>query len=255
MVTEFFAVLAGANNAFVPAPGGFKLDTNTNIIIDANSYYAKWVYDPINEIGDLKKLISEKGITSVTNVAIPGQTWANMRMNHGDVVSAYRPGMKNVLICGETRNWVAKDTAATAEKAVKQATDYVQAVTASIRAKYFPGDNTRKVFDKIIICGTIPNSTFLDEPWKNNIPGLNAVLIKSDQLMKESYKALGFDAFADFRANTVFFGGDGTTKPGFAQNQETVLEEIEKGDWVHPTGAAREAFAAAIADALKRLEV
>lgn len=254
MSTEFFAVLAGANAVFAPAPAGFKLDANTNIIIDANSYYAKWVYDPINEVGDLKKLISEKGITSVTNVAIPGQTWTNMRMNHTDVVDAYRPGMKNVLICGETRNWVAKDTDATAEKAVKQATDYVQTVTAAIRAKYFPDDNNRKVFDKIIICGTIPNSTFGDEPWKNNIAGLNAVLIKFDQTMKATYKALGFDAFADFRANTEYFGGDGTTKPGFAQNQSTVLEQMNTGEYVHPTGAAREAFAAAIATALKSVE-
>lgn len=254
MSTEFFAVLAGANNANViaPAPGGaFKLDANTNIIIDANSYYAKWVYDPINEIGDFKKLISEKGITSVSNVAIPGQTWANMRMNHSDVVNAYKPGMKNVLICGETRNWVASNADATAEKAVKQATDYVQTVTAAIRAKYFPGDNSRKVFDKIIICGTIPNSTFGDEPWKNNISGLNAVLIKFDELMRTGYNALGFNAFADFRANTEFFGGDGTEKPGFARNQNTVLEQMNTGEYVHPTGVAREAFAAAIATALK----
>ena len=254
MVTEFFAVLAGANNAFVPAPGGFKLDANTNIIIDANSYYAKWVYDPINEVGDLKKLISEKGITNVTNIAIPGQTWANMRMNHGDVVSAYKPGMKNVLICGETRNWVSSNADATAEKAVKQAVDYVQTVTAAIRAKYFPGDNSRKVFDKIIICGTIPNSTFGDEPWKNNISGLNAVLLKFDQIVGGTYKMLGFDAFANFRANTEFFGGDGSEKPGFAQNQSTVLEQMNTGEYVHPTGAAREAFAAAIATALKSVE-
>lgn len=254
MSTEFFAVLAGANTVFAPAPAGFKLDANTNIIIDANSYYAKWVYDPINEIGDLKKLISEKGITSVTNIAIPGQTWANMRMNHGDVVSAYKPGMKNVLICGETRNWVASNADATAEKAVKQAVDYVQAVTAAIRAKYFPGDNSRKVFDKIIICGTIPNSTFGDEPWKNNISGLNAVLAKFDSIVGGTYKALGFDAFANFRANTEYFGGDGTEKPGFAQNQSTVLEQMNTGEYVHPTGAAREAFAAAIATALKSVE-
>lgn len=254
MSIEFFTVLAGANNAFVPAPGGFKLDANTNIIIDANSYYAKWVYAPINEVGDFKKLISEKGITSVANVAIPGQTWANMRMNHNDVVNAYKPGMKNVLICGETRNWVASNADATAEKAVKQATDYVQTVTAAIRAKYFPGDNSRKVFDKIIICGTIPNSTFGDEPWKNNISGLNAVLAKFDQVVGGTYNALGFDAFANFRANTEFFGGDGVEKPGFAQSQDTVLEKVETGEWVHPTGAARDAFAAVIAESLARLE-
>lgn len=254
MVTEFFAVLAGANTVFVPAPAGFKLDANTNIIIDANSYYAKWVYGPINEVGDLKKLLSEKGITSISNVAIPGQTWANMRMNHSDVVNAYKPGMKNVLICGETRNWVASTADATAEKAIKQATDYVQAVTAAIRAKYFSGDNSRKVFDKIIICGTIPNSTLGDEPWKNNISGLNAVLAKFDELMRSGYKVLGFNAFVDFRANTEFFGGDGTEKPGFAQNQSTVLEQMGTGEYVHPTGVAREAFAAAIAAALKSVE-
>ena len=254
MSTEFFAVLAGANTVFAPAPAGFKLDANTNIIIDANSYYAKWVYDPINEIGDLKKLISEKGITSVTNVAIPGQTWSNMRMSHGDVVNAYKPGMKNVLICGETRNYLAQTEGATAEKAVKQATDYVQTVTAAIRGKYFRSDSNRVVFDKIIICGTVPNSILANEPFKTDTAGLNAMLIKFDELMRTDYKALGFDAFTDFRANTEFFGGDGTEKPGFARNQNTVLEKMNTGEYVHPTGAAREAFATAIATALKSVE-
>lgn len=126
--------------------------------------------------------------------------------------------------------------------------------TAAIRAKYFPSDSKRIIFDKIIICGTIPNSTFGNEPWKNNISGLNAVLIKFDKLIRNGYKALGFSAFADFRANTEFFGGNGTEKPGFARNQATVLEKMNTGEYVHPTGAAREAFAGAIATALKSVE-
>lgn len=249
MSSEFFAVLAGANTVFAPAQAGFKLDANTNIIIDANSYYAKWVYDPINEVGDLKKLISEKGITSVTNVAIPGQTWANMRMNISDLVRAFDPNKTNVLVCGETRNWVASTSGATVAQAVAQAKQYIEAAQEAVTAKY------GRPFDRVVLCGTIPNSTFGDEPWKGDVPGLNVVLRGFDDYTRAHYEELGANAFADFRANTQWFGGDGTTKPGFAQSQEAVLEKLETGEWVHPTGAARDAFAAAIAEALKRLEM
>ena len=105
-----------------------------------------------------------------------------------------------------------------------------------------------------MLCGTIPNSTFGDEPWKGDVPGLNRVLIGFDDYTRTHYREMGADAFADFRSNAQWFGGDGTIKPGFAQTQATVQEKTETGEWVHPTGAARDAFAGVIADALKKLE-
>lgn len=229
-----------------PAP--YRLGPDTHIIIDANSYYAAWTYPGIQEIGALKQLITSAGAT-VSNTAIPGQTWSNMRVNNEDVVAAFRPGKRNILICGETRNWVASHGGCTVEDVAMEASLYIATARAAVQARY--GQD----FDRVILCGTIPNSTFLDEPWKTDIPGMNKVLAGFDDLARADPGALGADVFADFRSKPKWFSGDGTSRAPFAQSQETVKEPISGTDWVHPVGAAREAFAEAIADALKRLEV
>ena len=231
-----------------PTPAApYRLGADTHIIIDANSYYAAWTYPGIQEIGVLKQLITSAGAT-VANTAIPGQTWTNMRVNHEDVIAAFKPGKRNILICGETRNWVATHGGCTVDDVAMEASLYIATVRAAVQARY--GQD----FDRVILCGTIPNSTFLDEPWKNDIPGMNKVLSGFDDLARADPGALGADAFADFRSKTRWFSGDGTTRAPFAQTQETVKEPISGTDWVHPVGAARDAFAEAIADALKKLE-
>lgn len=231
-----------------PAPAApYKLGPDHHIIIDANSYYATWTYSPIQEIGALKNLISGAGAT-VTNTAIPGQTWTNMRVNNEDVLAAFKPGKRNILICGETRNWAATHRGCTANEAAMEASLYIATVRAAVQSRY--GQD----FDRVILCGTIPNSTFMDEPWKDDIPGLNRVLSGFDDVARADPGSLGADVFADFRSKARWFSGDGTTRAPFAQTQETVREPLSGTDWVHPVGAAREAFAEAIADALKRLE-
>lgn len=254
MSVIFFTLLAaqaGGGVQVSPSPASpaapFRIGADTNIVVDANSYYAKWTYDPIDKVGALGQLVRSRGATS-QNVAIPGQTWANMRLNLVDVVSAFEPTKRNILVCGETRNWVASTAGATSEQAVDQAKRYINAVQAAVRERYGKG------FDRIVLCGTIPNSTYGDEPWKTDVQGLNHVLIGFDSYARARYREMGADAFADFRTDTQWFGGDGTTKPGFAQSQATVLERVESGEWVHPIGAAREAFASVIAEALTSLE-
>lgn len=268
----FFALLAaqgdGAAAAVAPPTRAFRIGANTNIVVDANSYYAHWVYASIDKVGAFGQLLRERGASS-KNVAIPGQTWRNMRMNLTDMVNSFDPAKENVLVCGETRNFVAQvsrrpdpteavpnppeDTieawsARALSTVITAAASYIEAAQAAVRARYGKG------FDKVVICGTIPNSTLGDEPWKGHVPEMNQVLIKFDEHARTHYREMGADAFADFRTNTQWFGGDGTTKPGFAQTQATVWERMDTGEWVHPTGAARDAFAGIIAEALKRLE-
>lgn len=272
----FFALLAeqsGGDGAAVmpvaPPARAFRIGANTNIVVDANSYYAHWVYDPIDKVGAFGQLVRERGASS-KNVAIAGQTWRNMRMNLTDMVNSFDPTKENVLVCGETRNFVAQvsrrpdpteevpnppeDTieawsARALSAVIKEATFYIAAAQAAVRARYGKG------FDKVVLCGTIPNSTLGDEPWKGHVPEMDQVLLKFDEYARTHYREMGADVFADFRTNTQWFGGDGTTKPGFAQTQDTVFEKLETGEWVHPTGAARDAFAGIIADAVKKLEV
>lgn len=270
----FFALLAAQDGGaavtpVAPPTRAFRIGANTNIVVDANSYYAHWVYDPIDKVGAFGQLVRERGASS-KNVAIPGQTWRNMRMNLTDMVNSFDPAKENVLVCGETRNFVAQvsrrpdPTEAVPNPAedtieawssralstvIKEATSYIAAAQAAVRARYGKG------FDKVVLCGTIPNSTLGDEAWKGHVPAMNQVLIKFDEYARTHYREMGADAFADFRTNTQWFGGDGTTKPGFAQAQATVQEQLATGEWVHPTGAARDAFAGIIAETLKKLEV
>ena len=242
--------VAPAPHPVAPTPAlaaPYTLGPDTHIIIDANSYYAAWTYPGIQEIGALKQLITSAGAT-VSNTAIPGQTWSNMRVNNEDVIAAFKPGKRNILICGETRNWVATHGGCTVNDVAMEASLYIATVRAAVQARH--GQD----FDRVILCGTIPNSTFLDEPWKNDIPGMNKVLAGFDDLARADPGALGSDVFADFRSKTRWFSGDGTGRAPFAQTQETVKESISGTDWVHPVGVAREAFAEAIADALKQLE-
>lgn len=270
----FFALLAAQGDVaavtpVAPPARAFRLGANTNIVVDANSYYAHWVYDPIDKVGAFGQLVRERGASS-KNVAIAGQTWRTMRMNLTDMVNSFDPTKENVLVCGETRNFVAQvsrrpepteevpnppeDTieawsARALRTVIEAATAYIAAAQAAVKARYGKG------FDRVVLCGTIPNSTLGDEPWKGFVPEMNQVLLKFDEHARAHYREMGADAFADFRTNTAWFGGDGTTKPGFAQTQGTVYERLETGEWVHPTGAARDVFAGIIAEALKRLEV
>lgn len=270
----FFALLAAQGGGVAAAPvappsRAFRIGASTNIVVDANSYYAQWTYDAINTVGAFGQLLRERGASS-KNVAIPGQTWRNMRWNLNDMVNSFDPAKQNVLVCGETRNFVAQvsrrpdstpevpippeDTieawsARALSTVIKEATSYISAAQAAVRARYGKG------FDRVVLCGTIPNSTLGPEAWVGHVPEMNQVLIKFDEYARTHYREMGADAFADFRTNTQWFGGDGTTKPGFAQNQATVMEKLDTGEWVHPTGAARDAFAGIIADAVKKLEV
>ena len=45
----------------------FSLD-GANLIIDANSYYAEWVYGGIQKIGSFATLISEKNMTAANGL-------------------------------------------------------------------------------------------------------------------------------------------------------------------------------------------
>lgn len=269
----FFALLAAQDGGaavtpVAPPTRAFRIGANTNVVVDANSYYAHWVYDPIDKVAAFGQLVRERGASS-KNVAIPGQTWRNMRMNLTDMVNSFDPAKDNVLVCGETRNFVAQvsrrpdatpeapnppeDTieawcARALSTVIKETTSYIAAAQAAVRARYGKG------FDKVVLCGTIPNSTLGPEAWVGHVPEMNQVLLKFDEYARTHYREMGADSFADFRTNAQWFGGDGTAKPGFAQAQATVYEQLATGEWVHPTGAARDAFAGIIADAVKKLE-
>lgn len=237
----------------VPPVLQVPLDAGTNIVIDANSYYARWTYPGIDDVGELGALFASSG-ASHRNFAIPGQTWGNMRTSIADAIGGFDPAKKNILVCGETRNmifthpgWLADGADAAAEKLLSAAARYIQTAQREVKSKYGKG------WDAVVICGTIPNSADPAEKYsQEQTLTANAAMLKFDEVLRADPSRVGADAFADFRTYAPqFFGGDGSTRAGFAQDPALVME---KGDaWIHPLGAAREALAGAIAKALKKI--
>lgn len=229
----------------------FSLD-GANVIVDANSYYAEWGYDGIQKIGNFAALISEKNMTAA-NVAIAGITWAVMIESVSKILPNFNPAKKNILVCGETRNQAFEQPGApwTTAKLIELTRRYIAAANLIVKEKYGKG------FDKIVLCGSIPSDGKTSPDGEAIVKIANQNMLAFDAYCRDSANlaSLGADVFADFRTlHPEQFGGDGwENEPGFwAQKGVTVGETT--GALVHPRGAAREAFADTIAQAIKRLE-
>ena len=229
----------------------FSLD-GTNLIVDANSYYAAWQYDGIQKIGNFATLISEKKMTA-SNVAIAGISWAVMIETVSKILPNFNPNKKNILVCGETRNQTFEKPAAPCSTAnlFDLTRRYIAAATRIVKEKYGKG------FDKVVLCGSIPSDGKTSPDGETIVKTANQNMLAFDAYCRDSANlaSLGADVFADFRTvHPEYFGGDGwDNEPGFwAQKGVTVMETT--GTLTHPIGAAREAFADTIAQAIKRLE-
>lgn len=229
-------ILAGlANKPNGPArSAGF--DETTNIVVDANSLFARWVAPGIQEVAGFKQLIQSTG-ANVGNCAIPGQTWADMTKNAADVQGLWRSGKKNILVTGETTNYIFVE-GATVAKTVADAKAYIAARRASQK------------WDYVVLCGTIPRG---DKATATENIELNRRLIDADNQLKADDSP--YSTWVDFRAfSPEWFGlrGDGYTAK-FMDSTATCNPVGGKPDMIHPIGVARDAFADAIADGIKRL--
>ena len=99
------------------------------IAVDGNSLYARWIAPAINEVSKFGALVKGSGANS-GNVAIPGQTWADMIKNAADIDNLYVSGKKNILVIGETTNSVYNE-GASVEKTVSDAKAYIAARRAA----------------------------------------------------------------------------------------------------------------------------
>lgn len=229
-------ILAGlANKTSGPArSAGF--DETTNIVVDANSLFARWVAPGINDVAGFKQLIQSTG-ANVGNCAIPGQNWADMTKNASDVQGLWRDGKRNILVTGETTNSIFVE-GASVTKTVADAKAYIAARRASQK------------WDYIVLCGTIPRG---DKATAQESVELNKRLIDVDNQLKADESL--YSSWVDFRAfSPEWFGlrGDGYTAK-FMDSTATCNPVGGKPDMIHPIGAPRDVFADAIADGIKRL--
>ena len=229
-------ILAGlANKSNGPArSAGF--DETTNIVVDANSLFARWVAPGIQEVAGFKNLIQSTG-ANVSNCAIPGQTWADMTKNATDVQGLWRAGKKNILVTGETTNSIFVE-GATVAKTVADARAYIAARRASQK------------WDYVVLCGTIPRG---DKAMAQENVEMNKRILDVDSQLKADTTL--YDSWVDFRAfSPEWFGlrGDGYSAK-FMDSTSTCNPVGGGPDMIHPIGAPRDVFADAIADGLKRL--
>lgn len=186
-------ILAGlANKTNGPARSAV-FDETYNIVVDANSLFARWVAPGIQDVAGFKQLIQSTG-ASVSNCAIPGQTWADMTRNATDVQGLWRDGKKNILVTGETTNSIFVE-GATVAKTVADAKAYIAARRASQK------------WDYIVLCGTIPRG---DKATPQENVEMNKRLIDADNQLKADESL--YSTWVDFRAfSPEWFGlrGDG----------------------------------------------
>lgn len=229
-------ILAGlANQNRGPArSAGF--DETTNIVVDANSLFARWVAPGIQDVAGFKNLIQSTG-ANVGNCAIPGQTWADMTKNAADVQGFWRSGKKNILVTGETTNSVFVE-GATVAKTVADAKAYIAARRASQK------------WDYIVMCGTIPRG---DKATPQENVEMNKRILDVDSQLKADESL--YNSWVDFRAfSPEWFGlrNDGYSAK-FMDSTATCNPVGGRPDMIHPIGPPRDAFADAIADGIKRI--
>ena len=231
-------ILAGlANKTNGPArSAGF--DETTNIVVDANSLFARWVAPGIQDVAGFKNLIQSTG-ANVGNCAIPGQTWADMTKNATDVQGLWRDGKKNILVTGETTNSIFVE-GATVAKTVADAKAYIAARRASQKWAY------------VVLCGTIPRG---DKATAQENVEMNKRILDVDSQLKADTTL--YDSWVDFRAfSPEWFGlrNDGYSAK-FMDSTATCNPTGGRPDMIHPIGAPRDVFADAIADGLNRLSL
>lgn len=223
-----------AHAALNQAPKRKDFNESYFIAVDGNSLYARWIAPAINEVSKFGALVKGSGANS-GNVAIPGQTWADMIKNAADIDGLYVPGKKNILVIGETTNSIYNE-GASVEKTVSDAKAYIAARRAAHK------------WEKIILCGTIPRA---DKSSQAENRSLNQKLLEVDAHLRADTSL--YDVWVDYRAYApqwYTLAADGATAPFMAPGTCNVLGG--KIDMIHPIGAARDAYADAIADGLRR---
>ena len=231
-------ILAGLATKTTGPARSAGFDETYNIVVDANSLFARWVAPGIQEVAGFKSLIQSTG-ANAGNCATPGQTWADMTKNATDVQGLWRSGKKNILVTGETTNSIFVE-GATVAKTVADAKDYIAARRASQK------------WDYIVMCGTIPRG---DKATAQENVELNKRILDVDSQLKADTSL--YNSWVDFREfSPEWFKtrADGYTAK-FMDSTATCNPTGGRPDMIHPIGAPRDAFADAIADGLNRLSL
>lgn len=208
----------------------FIIDANTNVIIDGNSIYT-WVGgDAMDVVLSRLPPFFESGCT-FHNLAISGATWTTMRAGASDVDDAYVPGMKNILIAGETTN-----EALATEKTGQE--------IWNVAADYFQARKTAHPDLKMLVCGSIPFWRELTDNAERN-----QRMIDFDTIMKANYSGL-VDGYVDYRTDAnPQFNHDGSLITYFS-----AYPTLWADYYLHPSTAGKDTMGLSICSAVSSLK-
>lgn len=250
-MTGLMALLATGVTS-LPAPPVIALDATLNVAVDGNSYYAAWFYPAIDEVPPLRELLNHAGVTH-GNDATPGHQWGDM-LNVSRRDSLLSPSRTNLLVVGEDRNTACTALVANPTWTAQQVADY----TLGQAARYL--SRARAAGWEILKALTLPSAMMADQTLLTLDATLNDALHIVDQWWRDNWRSEGMVEIADFRAHAPEWFGftwDDSGTQGFMASTATCAALGPGGtvDRIHPIGAARTAFAGAIAAALTRASV
>ena len=223
-----------------PAPGSKShLDTQLgswwNVCVDGNSLYAHWIKAPLQTEGQAGKLLSAY-LMSTANVAIPGQTWKNMRDKPEDADNMWLEGKRNLLIVGEDTNAAGTE-------------DSIEEIVATAKG-YLADREAKHKWDKVILCGALPIY-----PYGN----AEKAAYQSPRILEISNALKAdtdlYDVYVDFRAFAPeWFTARTNYRAKFMDSLDTCFKDqaTQAADGIHPIGAPRERMGDALAAAIRK---
>lgn len=208
--------------------------SSLKIILDGNSIFYGYGGTAMHTLLGADPWLSGTGAT-LANVAISAQTWRMMNgLDTGsasDVDGAFASGKTNILVCMEGTNSIATAIGnKTGAAAFSDATDYIAARKAANPTL------------RVVLCGTLPR----DGSEGHN----NTEQAAYDALCRVNYRAVGAEAFIDWRAGTSIFNHDGTSAARFTADQ---TYWYESSAWIHPNTAGQTVMKNMLVGTLRRL--
>lgn len=169
--------------------------------------------------------IAGSGATATANPSVPGRSWAAMLPDVGTASAAWVAGKTNVLMTWEGTNSIYNDVVSAA-----QACTDAQTVISACRAAH-PWVTATLT--------TIPRSGSRD-----------SVRVAYDDLLRNNYRAYGFDMLFDVAAKVPQLAFNGDVSANFVATQ---AYWSETADWTHLNDAGYQLIADQLAPELRKL--
>ena len=174
----------------------------------------------------------------ISNLGKSGQTIRQMITTRSDVLAAFVPGRRNILIAFEITNSIFNGASRTGLEAIADLAEYIAAVQADVAAAY-PGQKWTAIVQTAIPRGDYLGAVYTAQTGEMELQAANAAL-------RADYRSMGATALIESRRPGGIF--DFTDSHNGARFPSTYWR-----DRTHPNAAGDAVLAGYVADVLKTL--